>query len=77
MAIKLKTEKELIIEFRNAIASRMIQQEANMRYFEIVIQREKPNTQEIVDARNNFALNQHNHKKDVLFLKCIDEMLTK
>ena len=71
----IKTDKELLIEVRNKVASRIIENKANLAYWQEIKSHSKQNSQEIVDARNSFSLNEQNVKKDKLFLRCIDLML--
>lgn len=75
--MKIKSDKELLIELRNIIAGRIITSKANIAYFMEAIKKAKKVSQEIVDARNNINLNEQNIKKDKLFLKVIDLMLKK
>lgn len=75
--IEIQTDKELLIELRNKIAGRIIENKANIEYWRVVIRKAKKDTQEIVDARKSVELNEDNVKKDLVFLKCIDLLLKK
>lgn len=74
---QIKTNKELFIELRNKIAGRIVEEKANISYWQEVIQHAKQNSQEIVDARNSISINEQSLKKDLLFLRCIDILLKK
>jgi hypothetical protein len=71
----IKTNKYLIIELRNKIAFRIIEQKANILYFKKIIRQSKTNSPEIVDAFKKKNINEENLFKDEIFLKCIDEMI--
>lgn len=73
--IHIKTDKELLIEFRNLIAMRRTEYIANAAYWKQVSIKAKKNTQEAVDSSNNVALNETNAKKDKAFLKVIDSLI--
>jgi len=75
--MKVKTDKEHLIELRNIVSGRIITSKANILYFLEVVKKAKKISQEMVDARNSISLNEQNMKKDILFLKCIDLMLKK
>jgi len=72
---KIKTREELLIEYRNQIALRQLSYEASAIYFKNRSKKCKTNSQEAVDAVNNFSTNDHNAKLDRDFLKNIDLMI--
>lgn len=74
---RIKINKEHLIEVRNKVAGRIVENKANILYWREVAKKAKKISQEVVDARNNIALNEGNIKKDKIFLKCIDLMLKK
>lgn len=71
----IKTKRQLTVEFRDKIAARIVEQEANVLYWKKVARQCKSNTPEIVQALSAIDVNKDLIKKDELFLKCIDEML--
>jgi len=73
----MKTDKELLIEVRNKVAGRIMENKANISYWQFVVQHAKHDSQEIIDARKFVEANDGNVKKDILYLKCIDLMLKK
>jgi hypothetical protein len=73
----IKSDKELLIEFRNKVSGRIIENKANTEYWGVVVRKAKSNSQEIIDARKSVELNEDNVKKDKVFLKCIDLMMKK
>ena len=77
MAKKILTNKELLINLRNNIAYRMIDNKASILYFEEIAKGLKDNSQEKTDAFQTINTDSQNIKKDKLFLKCIDRMLKK
>jgi DNA-directed RNA polymerase subunit F len=74
---EIKTDKELLIEFRNKIAGRIIEARANTAYFQEVVKNDKQNSQEIVEHRLKLQINEQNIKQDKIFLRVIDLMLKK
>ena len=74
---EIKTDKELLIEVRNKVAGRIMENKANIIYWQYVVQHAKQNSQEIIDARKSVELNEDNIKKDTVFLKVIDSMIRK
>lgn len=75
MKILPKDDHTLTVELRNKIAAQIISQKASERYWRIVAEKEKPDTQSRLDALNKVALNQQLNSKDKLYLRVIDEML--
>lgn len=75
MDIKIKTDKELLIELRNEIAGHLVKFDANILYWEEIGKKAKKISQEKADSVSNIAVNQQNIKKDKLFLKCIDSLI--
>ena len=75
--IEIKTDKELLIELRNKVSSRIVENKANAEYWRIVAGKSKKVSQEIVDVRKSIELNEDNVKKDIVFLRCIDLMFKK
>lgn len=73
--MEIKTEKELLIELRNKIASRKTENFANAEYWRVVLKTAKKNTQPAVDAVNNIEINNANVKADEVFLKAIDDLI--
>lgn len=73
----IKTEKQLIIELRNKIASQIVSQRASELYWREVAKKSKKDTQEKVDSLNKVSINQQLNSKDKAYLKIIDEMLEK
>lgn len=73
--IRIKTERELLVEFRNAIAARVIEQRANIVYWKKEIRKLKSNTPAIMQAFEAKKINEEKIPKDIVFLQCIDEML--
>jgi hypothetical protein len=71
----MKTDKELLIELRNKVAGRIVENKANIEYWRFVVRHSKQNSQAIVDARKSVELNEENVKKDRVFLRVIDLML--
>ena len=75
--METKSDKELLIELRNKIASRIIECKANIAYFQLTTRKLKKVSQEMVDGRKAVDINEDSIKKDILFLKVIDEMIKK
>ena len=73
----MKTRKELLIEFRNKIAARAIELEANVAYWKVVYTEAKKDTQDRIDSLNNRANQEKSLKKDIKFLEVIDNMIEK
>jgi len=73
----MKTDKELLIEVRNKVSGRIIENKANISYWQFVVQHAKHDSQEIIDARKSVEINEDNVKKDKVFLKCVDLMIKK
>lgn len=73
--MKIKTNKEHLIDIRNMVSRRIVEAKVNISYFYEVAKKAKKVSQEIVDARNSIALNESNIKKDMIFLRCIDLVL--
>jgi len=74
---KVKDNKQLLVEVRNKVASRIVEGKANLAYWQEVASHSKKNSHEIVDARNSISINEQTIKKDTLFLRVIDLMLKK
>ena len=74
---EIKNDKQLLIELRNKIAGRIVENKANHDYWLYVANKAPHDSQEIIDARKNIELNDDNVKKDGVFLKCIDLMIKK
>jgi len=72
---ELKGDLDLLKEYRNEVAGRVIRYKANTAYWRMMEKKAKVNTQGAVDARNNIATNEHNDKLDRDFLKVIDKMI--
>ena len=75
--IKIKTDKELTIEFRNLIAARIIENKANLAYFEKIKDGKKTKSKEWKQANEFCVLNESRINKDIIFVSCIDEILNK
>jgi len=75
--MKVKSNREIAIEFRNTIAYRIFEQKANITYWKKIIRQSKTNSPEIVGAFKSKNINEENLLKDGIFLKCIDEMIKK
>ncbi len=75
MEIKVKTDKELLIELRNQIAGNLVKFKANILYWQEVSRKAKKISQEKAEAISNIATNEQNAKKDRLFLKCIESLI--
>jgi hypothetical protein len=71
----IKTDKELTIDLRNQIASRIIEFKANILYWKRIIRQSKTNSKEIVEALNSKKINEDKIEADEIFLRCIDDML--
>lgn len=71
----IKNRRELIIELRNRIASRVVEFEANLIFWQRIVRTSKSNTPEIMEALGKVELNKNNIKADQEFLKDIDKML--
>lgn len=70
-----KTNHQLTVELRNKIAGQIIAQKASERYWRIVADEAKRDSQERLDALQKAAANQQLTSKDKKYLKVIDEML--
>lgn len=74
--MKPKSDKQLAIEFRDKIAARIIENKANLLWWKIIIRQSKTNSPEIVDALSKKNATKELIEKDILFLKCIDDLIS-
>ena len=72
---ELKNDKQILIELRNKIAGRIIECKANIAYFQVVLRKIKKVSQEMIDGRKAIERNEESIKKDIIFLRVIDEIL--
>ena len=70
-----KSDKELTIEFRNKIAARIIEKQANILYWEKIVKQSKSNSSERMEALKAIQINEADLEKDLVFLICIDELM--
>jgi len=68
---------EQLIEVRNNVSYRLVEAEANLNYWRMVVGKLKSNTQKTMDATNKIQINQKKIKLDKAFLKIIDSMIRK
>ena len=73
----MKTNKEHIIELRNAVAYRLVEAKCNLAYWKRIVRKSKANSPQIVEALEKCRINEVSIPKDVEFLKVIDEMIKK
>lgn len=73
--IMVKSEIDLAIELRNAVAARIVEKKANILYWKYIKQHSKHETSDRIDAIRNISINEIEIEKDTIFLKLIDGML--
>lgn len=74
---KIKTDKEHMIDVRNKISRTIVENRANILYWQEVARKAEKNTDIEVDAKDKIKINRVAIKKDKLFLKLIDKKLSK
>jgi hypothetical protein len=75
--MKIKSDKELLIELRNKIGGRIVEEEANLSYWRIILRKTKKNSADMLETLKKIEGNEDSIKKDNVFLKCIDLMIRK
>lgn len=73
--LKIKTDRQHLIELRDTVCARRIEALASAKYWHEVSKKAKTDTQERVDAQRNKSNNEMSAKKDKIYLKVIDKMI--
>lgn len=71
----MKTKKEILVELRNQILTRLVVAEADKAYFEFVSEDSRDNSPEKVEALEVIKSKAESIKKDTVFLSCIDKLM--
>jgi hypothetical protein len=75
--MRVKTDKELIIELRNKIAGKIVENKANKMYWDNVVKNKKYKTgsADVLNAIQKVKINEDDIEKDKVFLSIIDSMI--
>lgn len=73
----IKTDKEHLEDVRNKVARTIVENQANILYWQELARKAERNTDSEINAKDKIKINRVAIKKDKLFLKLIDKKLGK
>lgn len=73
----MKDRLTLLTEVRNKIASRMVENEANLEYWKFITNKKRADSSKYLVATEKMTINEDGIKADKIFLQIIDGMIKK